>query len=104
VVQAVRGTVAGKAFLDPTVAAKVIQRVATPQTRAPTTLTAKLTEREIDVLKLIARGMNNADIAQRLHLSEGTVRNYVSVILDKLNLTDRTQAAVLALQHGLGND
>ena len=103
VIEAVRGTVAGKAFIDPNVAAKVIQRVANPQTQTSTTLTEKLTEREVDVLKLIARGMNNADIAQTLHLSEGTVRNYVSVILDKLNLTDRTQAAVVALQHGLGS-
>lgn len=103
VIEAVRGTVAGKAFIDPNVAAKVIQRVANPQTQTSTTITEKLTEREVDVLKLIARGMNNADIAQSLHLSEGTVRNYVSVILDKLNLTDRTQAAVVALQHGLGS-
>ncbi len=104
VVQAVRGTAMGKTFLDPAIAGKVVQQVLQPSSRSATALTAKLTEREVDVLKLLARGMNNADIAQTLHLSEGTVRNYVSVILDKLNLTDRTQAAVLALQHGLGSD
>lgn len=103
VVEAVRGTFAGKSFLDPNVAGKLIQQVSSPQQKISTTITENLTEREVEILKLIARGMNNADIAQRLHLSEGTVRNYVSVILDKLNLTDRTQAAVVALQHGLGN-
>lgn len=104
VVQAVRGTALGKTFLDPAIAGKVVQQITQPSPRSASTITAKLTERELDVLKLIARGMNNADIAQTLHLSEGTVRNYVSVILDKLDLTDRTQAAVLALQHGLGSD
>ena len=57
--------------------------------------------RELDVLRLLARGLSNADIAQRLYLSEGTVRNYVSAVLSKLDVADRTQAAVLALRHGL---
>ena len=103
VVQAVRGTVTGKTFLDPAVAGKIVQHAMQTQSKPSAGFTDRLTERELDVLKLIARGLNNADIAERLHLSEGTVRNYVSVILDKLNLTDRTQAAVYALQHGLGN-
>ena len=102
VVQAVRGTVMGKTFLDPAVAGKILQQAIQTPAKPSAEITDRLTERERDVLNLIARGMNNADIAERLHLSEGTVRNYVSVILDKLNLTDRTQAAVYALQHGLG--
>ena len=102
VVQAVRGTVMGKTFLDPGVAGKIVRRAMQTQDKPSELVTERLTERERDVLKLIARGMSNADIAAQLHLSEGTVRNYVSVILDKLNLTDRTQAAVYALQHGLG--
>jgi len=53
------------------------------------------------VLSLPARGLTNGDIAQRLCLSEGTVRNYVSSLLTKLDVADRTQAAVLALRHGL---
>ncbi len=53
------------------------------------------------MLRLLARGLNNADIAQRVYLSAGTVRNYVSAILAKLDVSDRTQAAVLALRHGL---
>ncbi len=102
VIQAVRGTLAGKSFVDPAVAGKLIQQVATPQTKPVSALTSKLTEREVDVLRLVARGLNNADIAEQLHLSEGTVRNYISTILDKLDVRDRTQAAVIALQHGLG--
>ncbi len=102
VIQAVRGTLAGKSFVDPAVAGKLIQQVANPQSKPVTALTGKLTEREVDVLRLVARGLNNADIAEQLHLSEGTVRNYISAILDKLDVQDRTQAAVIALQHGLG--
>ena len=64
-------------------------------------LTDKLTERELDVLRLIAKGINNSDIAAQLHLSEGTVRNHVSAILEKLAVSDRTQAAVIAIQYGL---
>jgi DNA-binding NarL/FixJ family response regulator len=66
-------------------------------------LTDKLTERETGVLRLLAKGLNNAEIAGQLYLSEGTVRNHISAILDKLGVSDRTQAAVIAIQHGLGN-
>ncbi|GAB4456550.1 MAG: hypothetical protein OHK0041_21370 [Anaerolineales bacterium] len=65
-------------------------------------LAAWISSRELDVLRLLARGLTNAEIAEQLHLSEGTVRNHVSAILEKLGVTDRTQAAVIALQHGLG--
>jgi DNA-binding NarL/FixJ family response regulator len=54
------------------------------------------------VLRLLARGFSNPDIAAELCLSEGTVRNHVSAILTKLEVSDRTQAAVIAIQHGLG--
>jgi DNA-binding NarL/FixJ family response regulator len=102
VVKAIRGTVEGQAFVDPAVAGKLLSRVTSTQTRPASLLTEKLTERELDVLRLLAQGMTNADIAARLYLSEGTVRNHVSAILGKLDVADRTQAAVLALQHGLG--
>jgi DNA-binding NarL/FixJ family response regulator len=102
VIQAIRGTVAGKAFVDPAVAGKLVDHVASVQTQPASLLTDKLTEREEDVLRLLAQGLTNADIAARLYLSEGTVRNHVSAILSKLDVADRTQAAVLAIQHGLG--
>ncbi|MFZ5909802.1 MAG: response regulator [Chloroflexota bacterium] len=103
VVEAIRGTVLGRSFVDPAVAGKLLEQVASRQTQPASLLTEKLTEREADVLNLLARGLNNAEIARQLHLSEGTVRNHVSAILDKLGVSDRTQAAVIAIQHGLGN-
>ena len=104
VIKAVRGTVEGRSFLDPSVAGKLIGQVAGQQTQPATLITDKLTGREVDVLRLLARGFNNADIALQLHLSEGTVRNHVSAIFAKLDVTDRTQAAIIAIQHGLGQD
>jgi NarL family two-component system response regulator LiaR len=100
-VKAIRGTVAGRTFLDPSVAGKVLEQVSSHQTQPATLITSKLTEREIEILRLIARGLSNADISGRLFLSEGTVRNHVSAILAKLGVSDRTQAAVIAIQHGL---
>ncbi len=104
VIKAVRGTVEGRSFVDPQVTGKLLQQVASQQEQPTTTITDELTEREVDVLRLLARGLSNADIAERLYLSEGTVRNYVSAILAKLNVADRTQAAVMAIRHGLGGD
>ena len=103
-VKAIRGTVAGKSYLDPSVAGKVIEMVSSRQSQPATLITGKLTERELEVLRLIARGLNNTDIADRLFLSEGTVRNHVSAILAKLGVADRTQAAVIAIQHGLSDN
>ncbi len=100
-IAAVKGTIEGRTHIDPNVAGKLFAQVAMNTTPANTTVADALSERERDVLCLLARGMNNTDIAERLHLSEGTVRNYVSSILEKLGVSDRTQAAVLALRHGL---
>jgi DNA-binding NarL/FixJ family response regulator len=100
-VKAIRGTVTGKTYVDPSVAGKVLEQVSSHQTQPATLITSKLTEREIEVLRLIAKGMSNTDISGRLFLSEGTVRNHVSAILAKLGVSDRTQAAVIAIQHGL---
>lgn len=63
-----------------------------------------LTEREVEILNLIATGATNKEIAERLFISEGTVKNHVSRILSALNLRDRVQAAIFALKHGLGNE
>lgn len=101
VIEAIRGTVAGKSFVDPAVAGKLLEHAASPQALPATQITGKLTEREIEVLRLIGNGLNNSDIAGRLHLSEGTVRNHVSAVLLKLGVSDRTQAAILAIRHGL---
>jgi DNA-binding NarL/FixJ family response regulator len=102
VVKAIRGTLTGKTYVDPSIAGKVLRQASSHQTQPATLITSKLTDREIEVLRLIARGLSNTDIADRLFLSEGTVRNHVSAILSKLGVSDRTQAAVIAIQHGLG--
>lgn len=101
-VKAIRGTVTGKTYLYASVAGKVLQKVSSHQNQPATLITGKLTEREIEVLSLLAKGLSNADIANRLFLSEGTVRNHISVILAKLGVPDRTQAAIIAIRHGLG--
>lgn len=103
IIRAIRGTLEGKSFVDPGVAGKLLEQVAGKQVQPETLLTEKLTGREVDVLRLIARGLSNTEIAERLALSEGTVRNHVSAILTKLDVADRTQAAVIAIQHGLGD-
>jgi len=102
VIKAVKGTVGGKSFVDPAVAGRLLSQVADRQTQPATLITDKLTGREVDVLRLLARGLTNTDIAGRLYLSEGTVRNHVSAIFAKLGVSDRTQAAVIAIRHGLG--
>lgn len=104
VIQAVRGTAAGRSHIDPAVAGRLLHRVAADDHQPPTAVTRDLTDREVDVLRLLALGLTNAEIAGRLYLSEGTVRNHTSSILAKLGLADRTQAAVLAIQHGLDRE
>lgn len=104
VIKAIRGTMAGKAYVDPSVAGKVLRQASSRQTQPATLITSKLTDRETEVLRLIARGLSNTDIAGRLFLSEGTVRNHVSAVLAKLGVADRTQAAVIAIQHGLADE
>lgn len=101
VVAAIKGTVAGGAYTDPVVTEKLLRAVADQRSNPATFITDKLTERETQVLRVLARGLNNAAIAEELSLSEGTVRNHISAILAKLDLSDRTQAAVIAVQHGI---
>lgn len=101
-IEAVKGTAAGRTHVDPSVAGKLFDRVV--ESEAPSEasrIVDALSERELDVLRLLARGYSNPDIARQLYLSEGTVRNYVSSILAKLEVPDRTRAAVLALRYGL---
>ena len=100
-IEAIKGTVAGRSHVDPGVAGDLLARVAVTGTAAPSAVAAGLSDRELDVLRLLGNGMTNAAIAESLFLSEGTVRNYVSSILTKLQVEDRTQAAVMAVRHGL---
>lgn len=100
---AVRTVHAGGSVLDPAVAQKVLRRAARPGTAEPA-LTERLTPREREVLRLVARGMTNAEIAARLCLAEGTVRNHVSHILGKLGAQNRAHAVRLAVEWGLLHD
>lgn len=100
---AIKEAAAGKTPVDPAVAGKLFAHV-TQQTAAPDTAMASLlSEREKEVLGLLGKGLSNAEISARIYLSEGTVRNYVSSIFEKLGVEDRTQAAVLAIRCGLAD-
>ncbi|MDQ6695231.1 MAG: response regulator transcription factor [Chloroflexota bacterium] len=94
-VRAIRTVYAGEAQLDPEIARKLMQEFTNPQ---PATPKHDLTERELEVLRLIAQGKSNKAISEDLVLSEKTVKTHVSNILQKLHLSDRTQAAVYALR------
>lgn len=100
--QAIRDVYRGVSSLDPTVAFKLIQEINRPQDNLPMT-GDPLSVREIEVLQLVAQGLANLDIADKLHISERTVRNHVGNILNKLHLANRTQAALYALREGLAN-
>lgn len=103
-IAAIRGTAEGATYVDPNVAGKLFHWIAqpgvTPQAGSRT-IAVDLSSREREVLQLLADGLSNSEIAERIHLSRGTVQNYVSSILLKLEVTDRTQAAVIALRYGL---
>ncbi len=100
--EAVRVVARGEALLAPTVTRRLLDRFADqlPGVEKPARLDL-LTDREVEVLKLVARAMSNAEIAQRLVLSQATVKTHLSAILSKLDLRDRVQAAVLAYEVGL---
>ena len=82
-------------------AGKLFTHVAGTTVVHDSTVAESLSPREREILRLLANGQSNTDIAAQLFLSEGTVRNYVSAVFSKLGVTDRTQAAVIALRHGL---
>ena len=100
-VAAIKGTAAGATHVDPAVAGNLFSRVAAAGDPASTNVAEKLSDRELEVLRLLGKGLSNNEIAGQLFLSEGTVRNYVSAVLAKLQVADRTQAAVLAVKNGL---
>jgi NarL family two-component system response regulator LiaR len=97
---AVRKAAVGEAVLHPRVAARVIKELQGKRADALNPFT-ELSERELEVLKLIADGMSNAEMAAKLFLSEKTIKGHVSNILSKLHLVDRTQAAVYAWREGI---
>ena len=99
VIDAVRIVAGGGAYFDPRIAHVVLRRLGAPSP-SPTT-DSPLTPRELDVLRLIADGIGNVEIAERLHIGLGTVKGHVRDILEKLSAADRTQAAVNALRRGL---
>jgi len=100
---AVRVVAAGETLLAPAITRRLVEqyvRRARPGTTTPAAL-ASLTERELEVLRLMARGRSNAEIAGELYLSEATVKSHVTRVFAKLSLRDRTQAVVMAYESGL---
>jgi two-component system, NarL family, response regulator LiaR len=99
--QAIRQVYSGEASLHPAIARKLIQEL--NQSQKPPMVEDPLTAREVQVLELVAHGLSNQEISERLVISERTVRTHVSSILDKLHLANRTQAALYALREGLAD-
>ncbi len=100
-IKSIKGTAGGKGYIDPAITKKLLSNIASRSVQPSHAQHYNLTEREKEILDLLAKGLSNADIAEQLFLTEGTVRNYTSEIFKKLGVTDRTQAAVVAIKHGL---
>ncbi len=103
VVTAVRQVLSGESPLDPKLSAQLIRRLANQSAREPASHSDELTHRELDVLRLVAEGKTNAEIAGLLFISVGTVKVHVERIIDKLGVSDRTQAAVRSVELGYIN-
>lgn len=102
--EAIRAAVHGESFLQPSIATKVIgefTRLAKIIPSRSVVLTNPLSARELEILRLIATGASNREIAARLFITEGTVKNHITEILDKLEVSDRTQAAIKARDIGI---
>jgi DNA-binding NarL/FixJ family response regulator len=98
-VRAIRSVAAGQPYLAPAAQRQLMELL-----RKPVESRDELTARETEVLRLIAEGLSNKQIGRRLNLTEGTIKGYVSQVLAKLRLDDRTQAALYAVRHGLYDD
>ena len=98
---AIRTVAGGDALLSPAVTKRVIKQFTRIPRPAPPRQLGELTERELDVFRLIARGLSNAEIGQELYISDTTVKTHITHILQKLDLRDRVQAVVLAYETGL---
>ena len=103
-VKTIIDTVSGRHYIDPQVAGKLLEFVTNPRTSPSIQdqkLLNRLKDREREILQCLGRGYTNAEIARSLFLTEGTVKNYVSSILSKLEVNDRTQAALLAVRNSI---
>ena len=98
---AIRIVAGGDALLSPAVTSRVIKRFTRMPQASPPKQLEDLTEREVDVFRLIVRGLSNAEIGQELYISDTTVKTHITHILQKLDLRDRVQAVVLAYETGL---
>ncbi len=100
-VDAIRVVAGGDALLAPTVTRRLLDRFASSLDASPSPDLAGLTERELEILRLVAEGLSNAEIAERLFLGESTVKTHVSAVLRKLGVRDRVQAVIAAYDAGL---
>ena len=100
-IRAIRAAARGKALLDPSTTVRLLSRVREAERKADSNAFRDLSERELDVLAEVARGKTNGEIGRTLNLSEKTVRNYVSTILSKMNLSNRIELATYAIEHHL---
>jgi DNA-binding NarL/FixJ family response regulator len=100
-IAAVQTVAAGDGLLSPGITKRVIKQFTRIPHRAPPQQVEELTDRELDVFRLIARGLSNAEIGQELYISDTTVKTHITHILQKLDLRDRVQAVVLAYETGL---
>ncbi len=103
--EAIRAAARGESFLQPSIAAKVLAEFNRLEDRRPAArssgLIEPLSERELEIVRLLANGESNKEIAVRLYITEGTVKNHVTNVLGKLGVRDRTQAALRARELGL---
>jgi DNA-binding NarL/FixJ family response regulator len=104
ILRAIRAVTSGEAIFGPAIARRLMQYFSTPRQDVPREAFPELTDREREILELIARHETNPEIARRLYLSQKTVRNHVSNIFTKLQVADRAQAIVRARKAGLGQD
>jgi len=102
IIDSIRRVAAGRSVLAPVVAETIAATLRDePEEERTRRRLASLSERELEVLRLAAEGESNADIGKRLFISEGTVKNHMTHILRKLDVEDRTQAAILVVKHGM---
>lgn len=99
--RAISAAARGEALLDPRTTARLLTRVREADRKDNADAFRELSDREMDVLALVARGLGNAEIGEKLNLSEKTVRNYISTMFEKLGLSNRVELAVYAIEHHL---